>query len=353
MRNFLFIIAAAALLQGCGEARSESVPRAPKLTERPLANYELAPNEEVARREAVAEALPDDAVIRFSDILDQYRALNARLESVSARLQIANASLCPAVVRDPGFTVHTLSDYPDQLQQVARSLLPVDEGLSVRTVRAGSPAQAAGLMPGDKLVGINGQRFVGGRTQKIFYDQVTKQAFAANTASLTVARASGGESSDVLSFDMQPQTICGYPAHVVFDETVNGHTDGSAIWITSELMRTVDDDVNLALIVAHEMAHALAGHLSLTPTGEERKKLELMADSMALVMLSRAGFDIDRAISYWTRADNPQRLSQSRSNTHPSITQRLQNFETAQRDIEAAQRRGASLDFSILTAPTL
>ncbi len=359
--NLVFVLGAAAMLCSCGEARSESVPHQPAVREvtghetaRPdKETAETAETEETAETIDTREALSSDAVVRFSDILDQYRALNSRLEAVSARLQIANASLCPAVIRDPGFTVHSLSDYPEPLQQVARSFLPVDEGLSVRTVRDGSPAQAAGLRAGDKLVGVNGQRFVGGRTQKIFYDRVTTVAFAAETASLTIARRNQSGTTDLMSFDMRPQTICGYPAHVVFDETVNGHTDGSAIWITSELMRTVEDDVNLALIVAHEMAHALAGHLSLSPTDEERKRLELMADSMALVMLSRAGFDSDRAVSYWTRADNPQRLSQSRSNTHPSISQRLENFEAAQRAIEAAKRRGALLDFSILPAPAL
>lgn len=347
MRKLLTIIGMAILLQSCGEARSEGLPDAASPAALPDAvdTYEPAVN--------MADIMPDDAVVRFSDILDQYRALNTRLEDVAARLQIANAPLCSNIVRHPGYTVHTLSDYPAQLQQVARSLLSVDEGLSVRTVRHGSPAQMAGLAAGDKLIGVNGHRFASGLTQRKFYDRVTKLAFAEDEASLTIARSGAGTPPEIMSFDMRPQNLCGYPAHVVFDETVNGHTDGSAVWITSELMRTVEDDVNLALIVAHEMAHAMAGHLQLTPTDDERKKLELMADSMALVMLARAEFDIGLAVGYWTRADNPQRLSQSRSETHPSITQRLQNFEAAQRAINAAQRAGTELDFSVLPDPAL
>ena len=337
----------ALLTAGCFVLGCQGEPPTARASERPIEN---------ANANADMSFDTDEAVVRFSDILAQYQDINARLETVAARLQTANAALCPAVTRDPGYTVHTLSDYPMQLQQVARALLPVDEGLSVRTVRDGGPAQRAGVKAGDKLVGINGQRFPGGLTQRKFYDRAAGSAFAAPSARLTIARqtqVSGQErdrkTSEVMSFKIAPKTICGYPAHVVFDESINGHTDGRAIWITSELMRTVGDDVNLALIVAHEMAHAIDGDIDKP----QSKRLELKADSMALVMLARAGFDMDRAIAYWSRADNPQRMAQSRSGTHPSITQRLSNFEVTRQAIAGAQRRGETLDFSLIPKPAL
>ena len=340
MRFWAVLMLSAALLQGCSETQSEALA-----SEAPL-NVPTA-------NSAADGPVTDDVVIRFSDILDQYRALNERLENVASRLQIANAPLCPLTIRDPGYTVHTLSDYPPQLQQVAQTLLNVDAGLSVRTIRGGGPAALAGVQAGDRLMGINGQRFSGGLTQKTFYDNATETAFGAPTARLTIARNQGGNIADVMSFKLTPETICGYPAHVVFDEVVNGHTDGRAVWITSQLMRTVEDDDNLALIVAHEMAHAIARHLELTPSDEQRKVLELKADSMALVMLERAGFDIDSAIAYWMSADNPQRMSQSRSATHPNITQRLDNFEAARRAIQLSKRQNEPLYFSILPDPAL
>jgi hypothetical protein len=328
---------AGVFLYGCEEARSAPV--------------DMEVDKDIGKVET--PTMPYDAVVKFSDILAQYQALNTRLENVAARLQIANATLCPVTVRDAGFTAHTLTDYPERLQQVARGLLSVDESLSVRTVREGSTAARAGLRAGDKLIGVNGQRFVSGATQQKFYERAITSAFSNPSARLTVARSDADGEKNVMSFKLKPETICGYPAHVVFDEYVNGHTDGRAVWITSELMRTVDDDVNLALIVAHEMAHAMAGHLELNPSDEARKVLELQADSMALVMLSRAGFDVEHAIGYWSRADNPQRLSQSRSDTHPNITQRLNNFERAKAAIELAIRAGEPLNFQILPEPVL
>ena len=337
MRRAIALTLAGVFLYGCQEA--SSAPAKVKL--------------DAVVEKADTPNMTDEAVIRFSDILAQYQALNTRLENVAARLQMTNATLCPVTVRDAGFTVHTLTDYPERLQQVARGLLSVDESLSVRTVREGSTAARAGLRAGDKLIGVNGQRFVSGATQQKFYERAITSAFVNPSARLTVARMDASGEQTVMSFKLKPETICGYPAHVVFDEYVNGHTDGRAVWITSELMRTVEDDVNLALIVAHEMAHAMASHLELNPSDEARKVLELQADSMALVMLSRAGFDIERAIGYWSRADNPQRLSQSRSDTHPNITQRLNNFERAKAAIDITLRAGEPLDFEILPEPVL
>lgn len=283
--------------------------------------------------------MESEAVTRFVDILADYQALNARLDTVAQSLQRANVALCPVTVRDPGYSVHSLGDYPAQLQEVARGLLNVDGQLSIRTVRAGTSAERSGLQRGDRLVGVNGTRFAGGHTQRLFYDRAVAAAYAGRTAELTIARG-----KDLSTVTLSPETLCGYPAYVFFDENVNGHTDGEAVWITSELMRTVTDDGNLALIVAHEMAHAMAGHMDEIPSQD----LELQADAMALIMMARAGYDIDAAIAYWQRAAHPHHNFQDTSLTHPSITARLSNFKDTAAKIKAATRDAQPLDFTVL-----
>ncbi|WP_371396312.1 M48 family metalloprotease [Fretibacter rubidus] len=282
------------------------------------------------------DARPDNT--QFIDVLEQYQALNARLDSVAVRLQRANAALCPVTVRDVGYTVHSVGDYPQNLREVARSLLNVSEALSIRTVRKGSTADTAGLKPGDRLVGINGQRLAAGMTQKLFYERAARRAFDEKTASVTTAR---GE--ELRTKTLRPETLCGYPVNVFFNEGINGHTDGEAVWVTSELMRTVADDVNLSLIVAHEMAHAIAGHMAQEPD----KSLELLADRMALVMMARAGLDIDRAVAYWDDAVHPHADLQERSFTHPSIAERRDNLTDMAVRIKKAQADGLDLDFSL------
>ena len=272
--------------------------------------------------------------LAFAAILEEHQGYNMRLQKVAAPLLKANAALCPRTTRDIGISVHTLSDYQPQLQPFAEVLMGASDRLSVRTVRGGSPADEAGLEMGDKIIGINGAYMPGGFTVQRFFNIASQNAYKAGRTELKVLR--GDRRLDI---DVTPETICDYPANVFFNERINGHTDGEQIIITSELMKTVPDDVNLALIIAHEMAHAIKGHK------RKSKDLELKADRMALVMMARAGYDIDRAISYWKDASHPHADFQKGSKTHPSITERYENFRQEQARIERVKAAGKELTF--------
>ena len=261
--------------------------------------------------------------LAFAAILEEHQAYNTRLQEVTAPLLKANATLCPRTTRDIGITVHTLSDYQPNLQPFAEVLMGASERLSIRTVRADSPADEAGFETGDVIIGINGAYMPGGFTVQKFFQIASQNAFKAKTARIDIRR---GDERKTLT--VSPETICNYPANVFFNENANGHTDGEQIIITSELMKTVPDDVNLALIIAHEIAHAIKGHT------RKAKALELTADRMALVMMSRAGFDIDRAISYWKDAAHPHADYQETSKTHPNISERYDNLRKEQARIE-------------------
>ena len=270
----------------------------------------------------------------FAAILEEHQDYNLRLQKVAAPLFKANADLCPKTRRDIGMTVHTLSDYRPNLQPFAEVLMGASDRLSVRTVRAGSPADISGLKPGDVIIGINGAYMPGGFTVQRFFDVATQNAYKAPNTVLKIKR--GDERLDI---KVAPETICDYPANVFFHDEANGHTDGEQIIITSKLMKTVPDDVNLALIIAHEMAHAIKGHQ------RKEKSLELTADRMALIMMSRAGYDIDRAINYWREAVHPHANFQKTSKTHPSIPERYENFREEQTRIKRLSAQGKALAF--------
>jgi len=277
----------------------------------------------------------EDGVL-FTDVLAQYQDLNTRLEMIAAPLLLANAELCPKIDRSLGLTVHTVTDYPPDLQPIARRLLGVSEKLSIRTVRDNSPANIAGLKPGDEIIRIAGNYMPHGGTVQRFYAAVTKDSYKKDSIDLVVSR--DGKSIDIT---VRPETICGYPVNVYFSEDMNGHTDGEQILITSELMRNVPDNVNLALIIAHEMGHAIASHMN----APKSKDLELKADRMALILMERAGYDINAAISYWQRANHPHADFQLNSKTHPSIAERYENFKIERTRIRTLQSDDKSLTF--------
>lgn len=272
--------------------------------------------------------------LAFAAILEEHQNYNTRLQNVAAPLLKANIELCPRTRRDIGITVHTLSDYQPSLQPFAEVLMGASDRLSVRTLRKGSPADIGGIKTGDVIIGINGAYMPSGFTVQRFFKIASQNAFKENTIDLTLKR---GE--DRLTVDVKPETICDYPAAVFFSEKTNGHTDGEQIIITSELMKTVADDVNLALIIAHEMAHAISGHQ------RKEKALELKADRMALILMSRAGYNIDKAISYWRDAVHPHEEYQETSKTHPTIIQRYKNFTQEQARIKKLKMAGKELRF--------
>lgn len=288
--------------------------------------------------------LPDIKIERpndtqFADVLAEYQEMNDRLDRVSAPLRLANVDLCPYVFRDPGFSSHALEDYPDRLQSVAEAVMGLSpDGIYVRSVRRNSPADDADIQIGDRVIKLNDQTVPGGRTMKQFYAALSRDAFGGVKTRLTL-RTPEGQSYET---SLQSETACDYPTSVFYSSDINGHTNGEEVYVTSELMQTVPDDVNLALIVAHEMAHAIAGHIEMVPT----QALELEADRMALVMMDNAGYDIDAAIEYWAEATHPHRGLQDVSESHPSITARYENFKKERARIKEIRARNENLGFN-------
>ena len=297
-----------------------------------------------ADEEDVKSLVPDLPTERsvagnFETVLAEYRQMNDRLDRVSAPLRLANASLCAETFRDPGFRTHSLEDYPEQMRGAAQALMGVEpNAIYVRSVRRDSPAEKADIQTGDRILRLGGQGIPGGRTMTQFYHALSRGAFDGAETKLTLRPPAGQD----YETSLQSQTACDYQTTVFYSQDINGHTDGREVYVTSELMRNVPDDVNLALIVAHEMAHAIAGHINKTPT----RDLELEADRMALVLMERAEYDIDAAITYWADAAHPHRSLQDASDSHPTIIERYENFRQEQARIRELKRANQVLEFN-------
>ena len=298
----------------------------------------LAP--EIDNQTTIAPAANRPDGTKFSDVLQEYKDLNDRLIRLLAPLRLANTDLCPKTQRDPGFITHRLDDYPPHLRGMAKEFHGLSEsGVFIRSVRRGSPAQSAQIQQGDQILAINDKKLsdMGGATQASFYAALSRNAFNGVRTRMTLQSAQGKTYTTKVS----AQTACDIPASVIFSDDINGHTDGREIFITSALMRSVGDDVNLSLVLAHEMSHIIASHTDQDPSAA----LELEADRMALVLMQNAGLDIDRAISFWRGASHPHAGLQDTSKTHPSITARYENFRKEQRRVRKLVGKGKALDF--------
>ena len=314
-----FILSAALFLSACAqhsepphtETSAEELTADTTITARPSSQPPDEPAGEAATR-------PDDTT--FEDVLAEYQAYNQRLARVGAPLRLANAALCPKTRRDPGFTIHRLEDYPATLRAMAESLLGVKaDGLYVRTVRPGTSAEAERIAAGDQILAVNENKISEDPLMKTYNRAVLRNGFDSVLSKVTIRTPEGQE----YLARIRPDTACDIPLKVVYSDNINGHTDGEDILITSALMRSVPDDTNLALVIAHEMGHVIADHIKRPPTQE----LELEADRMALVLMARAGYDINGAVAYWKDADHPHDGGHVSESSHPSTQARFQNFK--------------------------
>jgi len=267
--------------------------------------------------ESIAETRPDTTT--FQDVLAEYQDLNERLDRVAAPLRLSNTALCPRTIRDPGFSTHRLEDYPAPMRPMAEALLGIqDGGLFVRAVRSNTSAEEQRIEPGDQILAVNENPISSDRLMQTYNRAVLRNGFDSVLSKVRV-KTSGGQEYIAR---IRPDTACDIPAKVISSDNINGHTDGQDVLITSALMRSVKDDTNLALVIAHEMAHVIADHEQQA----QSQDLELEADRMALVLMARAGFDIEDAVAYWESAAHPHEGGTSNSSSHPTTQARYENF---------------------------
>jgi predicted Zn-dependent protease len=141
---------------------------------------------------------------------------------------------------------------------------------------------------------------------------------------------------------------------------VNAWTDGDSVWISRGMMRFLKSDDELALVLAHEMAHAYRGHipyvrakhvieaalgavLDIFAPGSGRAAVILMdiaskkfdrdqereADLYGLVWAHKAGFDVGVGKELWKRMaiEVPESIESGFLSSHPSSAERFLSLE--------------------------
>lgn len=173
---------------------------------------------------------------------------------------------------------------------------------------------------------------------------------------------------------------CVFPLALDKDSTndVNAYTDGQKLVVSPAMMRFADKE-ELAVVIAHEYAHAIMGHPGKTQqnvavggllgmaadmlaqsqginTGGGFSKLgaqtsllrysqgfEREADYIGLYVLARAGYPVSEAKKLWRRMAtvNPQGIYNS--STHPTTAERYLLLDKTAQEIRAKQEAGLPL----------
>lgn len=299
-----------------------------------------------------------------------------RLYRVAYPVQIGAADYCGGNVRPIfGMIILSAAYFSDELRRAAVAEFGLNDWPTVIYVIPGSPAEAAGLRPGDIVRSTAGEATGDGEEGlKRIYKALLAPRTSAQPFAMTVTR--GGRHVPV---ELSGERGCGYPIQLVRGQAVNAFANGEMVTVTQGMMDFVEDDAELAMILGHEIAHNALHHIDAKKqnrtvgllvgllvdlafavggidTGGNFSQLganvgqqaysqdfEAEADYMGVYAAARGGFDMRFASDFWRRlsADNPDRIDYAR--THPTNAYRAAAVDKIVSEIETKRVAGLAL----------
>lgn len=272
-------------------------------------------------------------------------------------LSVANADQCKDTTYRLGFEVIALDvEWKSWERFVEASDL--QQGVSIVQVAKGSPAAAAGIQPGDRLVSLAGEAFKPQRKASKLdkqLERLRKLQDKSDGAPLAVTVERDGQA---LSFEVAPARVC--DADIVPMHARNGTPlyieDASRFTLDAYQLEAVQSERDRMIVVAHEFAHYLEGHYTKgkvasglargvgaitglsTPilnTGSVAKVAvgvgdEKKADAASLALLAAQGIEPSEVLALWERVG--QMTADTRSkvvSAHPVTESRLDALREA------------------------
>ncbi len=302
--------------------------------------------------------------------LDSETRQHKRLLDVGYPLLASATDLCAQQQR-PGLGAYFVNkySYSGALRDTAIRHYRLTDTLRLFHVVPGSPAEGAGLQPGDLLISIDGKSIGGGeQALRRFSELLRKEIKPGATVDLTIHRRGRR-----ISLQLQSDAICDYPLLTATDDSVNAFADGNRVVVTRGMMRFVESNQELALVVSHEIAHNAMRHIDAKRTNAMgglifdilaaaagvntngafsraaanaySKDFEAEADYIGLYLMQRAGFPIDNAANFWRRmaAEHPGSIQRNHSASHPATAERFLAIEQTIEEIRHKQSQGLAL----------
>lgn len=264
-------------------------------------------------------------------------ALDLRVATIGERL--AASGLCPNASRGPGWVVQDLAQYSAALRPAAREALGLGELPTVVAVVPGSAAGRSGVRVGDQLHRVGTEPVPAkakgyARLQQV--DDRVEQGLANGALGLQVRR--GASTLDVM---LRPVPGCASRFQLLPGAGLNAKADGRYVQVSGGLVEFVANEDELALVIAHELAHNILGHRArLDAAGVSRglfagfgknrgriRETELEADRLALYLMTRAGYDPSVAPAFWQRFGRKLVPGFLSDGTHPGTAERVRRAE--------------------------
>lgn len=324
-----------------------------------------APNLDAA---AVAVERERQQDLALEDHLDYL----ARLHRVGIPILVAGVPVCKEQVSwQLNAWFSTRDELPEALREAAVRRFGVSDRPTTVFVAPGSPAERAGIQPGDVVTRLNGSAVRGEPDGgDILADRLEEAAAQGTKVHLGLER--DGASREV---EVDPVAQCDYPLVLIPSDEINAFADGENIAVFTGMMRFATSDDELALVIGHELAHNVMGHIdakqlnagiglifdllaavavgvdtgglfSQMGAGTYSQGFESEADYVGLYLSALAGADIRLAPDFWRRmgAANPGAIEErAYGASHPSTPERSLHLEHTVAEIDRKRAEGLAL----------
>jgi hypothetical protein len=267
----------------------------------------------------------------------------------------------------PDTGIYALAKFKGDLGEAMERNYGIREQLTILFILEGSPGEAAGLKARDVIKKVNDMPTAGVRGVSALHQKLPPDA----PIVYEIER-----DGTPLSITVQPGRACRFPVFIVPSQAVNAFADGKAILVTKGMVNFVTDDRELALVIAHEMAHNTMSHLeakkqnaglgmagdfailllsrgqvstrgalSQAMASAYSQEFEAEADYVGLYIMANAGFPIDEAPLFWRRmaAAHPGSIKANHAASHPSTAYRMVALENAVKEIDAKRAANVAL----------
>lgn len=317
------------------------------------------------------------------DQIRDYFAQLGRLDNVAFRIRVANRESCnDRVSAQIGLNAGTVASLPRKYRSFTHEALAVSwTQATVLSVAETSPAAAAGIKPGDRLLTFNNDPVPRARTAKWI------SAFVRHNGERPIQVLLRRDGSDEVH-TVTPVNACSIPIELKSDPEANAFAADDEIVVYSSILRLAHTDAQLALVVGHELAHSNLGHLgkqrtnailgwaggtaidagimlggistggafnrAFTRAGAKAFNVafEREADYVGAYYAARAGYELAGAEEFWRALslENPDSLRIATD--HPVTPARFVQMQKVAAEIADKRRRGLPLTPELKSAET-
>lgn len=314
--------------------------------------------------QASSPEIAREALLQKQLVFQKFIEDQDRLFDLSFPLKAANAEFCGRkagpLIGMTGWSVHTVAR---EMREAAVSLYNLQDRLAVQFIARNSPAARAGILSGDFIVAINGQNLPADKNALKLADALLKKN-GYNPSTILIER-----SGNLVTKTIRPVAGCDFPVLLDQGGEVNAYADGERIIVSKGMLRFVENDTELSLVISHELAHsallhvdklkqnAMAGALgglaidsifaaAGVGTGGQFSQIggqigiaqysvafEQEADYVGMYFMERAGVSSAGVANFWRRMAAEGISSATRRTTHPTSSERFLAIERTHAEI--------------------